>query len=337
MRLQIFILCSLMSVNAFAEIRAVEGMKNLIKSKQENSASTDYRGKCENLNKEVGPHEILRKISDHQYLAGVDSCQGRSNCQFDDMIVVETVSTDFQGPSQLSGDLWVERLNKKIKVTDAAGFPADYVVMRESQRCAVEGSIQAHGQYAIAFAAKEGNLALVKDLVESKGQNVNVQDATGMSALDIAASKNRSDVLAYLKSKGAKPGKAQGQSKLAEKFTESLTSKNLKAAKEIMRSGLDPNAKHEGAPVLYIAVRFGDMEMIKYLAEHGAKVDATDEMNITALIVAAHNGKKEAVQYLISKKADVNHIGDGGRSPTSVAAEQGHNDIVKILKAAGAD
>lgn len=332
MRYVLTFLSLMCGANAMADIGAVEGLKNLIKSSQESSAKNDFKGNCENLAKEYGPHEIIRKVADHQYLAGVRTCTNRSDCKWDDVLVVETESIEFSERTPLIKDLWVQRQNRKIKVKDEDGFDADYVVMKENFDCAVEGSIHVSGKHAIAFAAKDGNLALLKAL-EKKGQDINLEDDTGVSVLDIAQDKKRTAVVAYLKSKGAKNGSA----KLTDAFVKALAAKNIKGATEIMKNGLNPNAKYDSCPMLYVVVRFGNLEMLKWLVEHGAKVNAEDDQGVTPLIVAASLGKSEMVSYLMSKGADVNHVGNDHRTPASEAKANGHKEILSMLKAAGAD
>lgn len=334
MRYVALIFIMIANTTAFAEIGAIEGLKKMMKSHQENSEQNAFKGKCENLYKEDGPHEIMRKVGDHQYLAGVRACKSRGDCSWEDVLVIQTESIDFSESTMLTRDLWVERQSKKIKVKDRDGFDADYVVMKESFECTVEGSIHVSGKHAIAFAAKDGNLRLVKAL-EKRGQDINLEDDTGVSVLDIAEDKKRTDVVAYLKSRGAK----NGSHNITDSYVKALATKkpNLILAKEIMKKGLNPNAKYDSCPMLYITVRFGDMEMIKWLVEHGAKVNEEDDQGVTPLIVAAQLGKKEVVKYLISKGSDVNHVGNDHRTPASAASDNGHTEIVSILKSAGAD
>lgn len=330
--MKIFFPLVLVFMSSVVHADVFDGIKNLIQSKKESSAKNDLKGKCENMAKESGPHEIIRKLDKDKYLVAVTVCRSRNNCVLEDALVLETTSWSFSGKGILTKDLWVESTERKLSVKDKDGFDSAYAVYRESDECAVIGYINKYDKYAIAFAAKDGDLKLLKAL-ESKGQDINIQDSNGMSVLDIAIEKKQLKVVEYLQSKGAKVGSAHK----AEEFVAALSKNNLKLAKELMRNGLDPNAKHESAPMLYAVSRWGDLEMARFLVEKGAKIDATDDMKITPLIVASHNGKKDIVQYLISKGANVNHIGAGKRTPASVAKSQGHKDIVKILKTAGAD
>lgn len=286
---------------------------------------------CEKLGNKVGPHEIIKKIDQNKYLAAVEVCQSKNSCGYQDALVIETTVSDFKNAGFIVSDFWVEKSNKKEVVKDAKGFDDSYAVVTESVPCAVSGMIEDYKQYAIAFAAKQGNLPVVKELVEKHGQNVNIADSSGVSVLDIAREKKQAAVVDYLLSKGAKGD----NSHLVKEFVEAVQKKNLVKAKQVMKSGLDVNAKHtDSTTMLYVAAFSGDLEIVKYLVDHGAKVDATDNMKITPLIIASHLGHKTVVEYLISKGANINHVGDGKRTPTSVAQEAGHKEIVHIIKTA---
>ena len=312
--------------SAYAQDKTIEAIK-----KMATSGEDSRNQKCQDIS---GVFHVIKKLGEDRYLIGEmyydnNEMYADRRYKFRDKKILEATRTVFNGKTQINNPLWAEMTNKKAPGED--GF--DVPVVKETMDCAVAGSLRDYDKYAIAFAAKAGDLDLVKAL-EAKGQSINVQDSKGVSVLDIARQHKRTNVVVYLESKNAKGGKVN----LTNDFVDILVKKkNLAKAKEIMKNGLDVNAKYDGAPVLYIAVRFGDLDMVKWLVEHGAKVDAEDDMQITSLIVAAYNGKRDVVQYLISRGANVNHVGEGDRTPASAAAEQGHKDIVKILKAAGAD
>lgn len=271
----IILILLILNVSSISLADVLDGVKNYIKSVADSSKKNDVKGKCENLSEQYGPHEILRKVGDNQYLAAVYECKAKHDCSWTDSLVVETTSRSFTGPSTIDSDLWVEPTGKKINVKDSNGFETSYTLYKENTGCAVI------------------------DNTENKTAKVAAQ-------------------------------------KLTESFIEALSSKNLNKAKEIMRNGLDANGSQDSASVLYASCRWGDLDIVKYLVDKGAKVNQPDEMNITPLIIASFNNKKDILEYLITKGADINHVGAGKRSALSVAKEAGNKQIVNILIKAGA-
>jgi len=88
---------------------------------------------------------------------------------------------------------------------------------------------------------------------------------------------------------------------------------------------------------LTLACRNQQIEMAKYLVEHGATLDYRSETGWTALIEAARVGNETLVTYLLSKKASVNLGNDFGWPPLIEACRNAHYEVVEILLNNGAD
>lgn len=79
------------------------------------------------------------------------------------------------------------------------------------------------------------------------------------------------------------------------------------------------------------------IDIVNFLLDKGADINAQTPTGETALTVASGNGYKDVVKLLINRGANVNI--KGGRSnvtPIKVARERGHEDIVTLLKNYGA-
>lgn len=132
------------------------------------------------------------------------------------------------------------------------------------------------------------------------------------------------------------------------------------AVRVLLHYGADPNARSEYAtPTLHRLLesrpifRRGSSKHLSGLTElldHGADVNAVDEENTTALILASSRGQEDAVRILLQYKAEVHHRSkkygtalqiahhrskDYGTA-LQISLHRGHKGIVRLLKEAAA-
>ena len=70
---------------------------------------------------------------------------------------------------------------------------------------------------------------------------------------------------------------------------------------------------------------------VKLLVEHGADIDAQNDVGRSALFYAALFGQKEAVEYLLEKGANANITTAQGKTPLMMAVQEGFVHVVKVL------
>lgn len=75
----------------------------------------------------------------------------------------------------------------------------------------------------------------------------------------------------------------------------------------------------------------GDAAALRDLVAMGARVNATDECQCTALMYAATYGHLDAVQCLVERKAEVEAKSRDGWTPLITAAYNGHLGVVRCL------
>ncbi|XP_069796156.1 B-cell lymphoma 3 protein [Narcine bancroftii] len=95
---------------------------------------------------------------------------------------------------------------------------------------------------------------------------------------------------------------------------------------------------YEGYSPLHVAVNNQDREVVTFLLERGADIDAADiKSGRTSLVHAVENDCKELVQILLQHGASVNLQTYAGNTALHSASGRGLLDIVKILLHSGAD
>uniref|UniRef100_A0ACD5V829 Uncharacterized protein n=1 Tax=Avena sativa TaxID=4498 RepID=A0ACD5V829_AVESA len=101
--------------------------------------------------------------------------------------------------------------------------------------------------------------------------------------------------------------------------------------------GLDVNsASKTGVTPMLFATLEGNVQVMRYLLDHGGDPAMPDETGCTPLHNAAENGHCEAVRLLLSRGVCVDPIDHRG-TPLHLAAAKDHDQVVKVLLEHGAD
>ncbi|MEZ0225738.1 MAG: ankyrin repeat domain-containing protein [Alphaproteobacteria bacterium] len=132
-------------------------------------------------------------------------------------------------------------------------------------------------------AAFRGDGRRVAGLLKG-GADINATNATGATALTLAAQNGHKAVVSYLLSKGAGVNAIEGAAK----------------------------TNKAGMTALMHAAQQGHAEIVKMLLEKGADTKVKTSLGQTALMLAAFKGKAPAVQALIDGGADVHEKDPGG-------------------------
>ena len=112
-------------------------------------------------------------------------------------------------------------------------------------------------------------------------------------------------------------------------FINAIKNGNSREVAQWLRRGMDANSVDPGGmPVLLLAARSGNLDVVKALAEGKADLDRLNANGESAMMMAAIAGHKSVVEYLIAREAQVNKP---GWTALIYAATNGHRAIVDLL------
>ncbi|XP_041593596.1 ankyrin repeat domain-containing protein 29 isoform X5 [Vulpes lagopus] len=156
---------------------------------------------------------------------------------------------------------------------------------------------------AAFWAARRGNLALLRLLLNSGRVDVDCRDSSGPTALFFAAQQGHNDVVRFLFEFGAS--------------TEFRTK--------------------DGGTALLAASQYGHMQVVETLLKHGANIHDQLYDGATALFLAAQGGYLDVIRLLLSSGAKVNQPRQDGTAPLWIASQMGHSEVVRVMLLRGAD
>ncbi|RLN82851.1 hypothetical protein BBJ28_00019344 [Nothophytophthora sp. Chile5] len=120
-------------------------------------------------------------------------------------------------------------------------------------------------------------------------------------------------------------------------FDEAARAGEIEKVKELVNRGENVNAKSNGGTAVMLASQNGHLEVVKYLVDAGADIEAVYDEGETALMQAAGKGHLDVVQYLVDAGADKEAKSTNGWTALIWSARRGHLDVVKYLVDSGAD
>ena len=191
------------------------------------------------------------------------------------------------------------------------------------------------GRAPLHLAAKGGHLGVVKLLIEA-GANVNLRDAEGKTALDLAG--ERPDQAGSVKvAEWLKDRDPRGREDMAENttmdeeetFIVAIRGGELGKAKSMLaaRPGLIRSRRHGASPIL-IARYHGKQEIVECLR---GLLPALDIFEAAAL------GDRETAERLLDGDGGLaNAVAQDGFGPLGLASFFNHDAVVRLLLARGA-
>jgi len=204
------------------------------------------------------------------------------------------------------------RLSVVIILTIIAFFSTVYADDKASSGLNGNGHLQFE-DIPLMQAIAKGDLDLVKKLVD-EGASIDVELFNGMKPIHEAAADGKIDIVQYLLESGA-----DVNSKMVNDITPifiAVESQNLDVAKLLLSKG----AKYSGREINLAIIR-DNLVFIKLLVNTPALANSYGHNRATLLHAAAMSGKPEIVQYLIDQGANVDAKTADGETPLDMATK----------------
>ncbi|XP_037662086.1 ankyrin repeat domain-containing protein 29 isoform X8 [Choloepus didactylus] len=208
---------------------------------------------------------------------------------------------------------------------------------------------------AAFWAARKGNLALLKLLLNSGRVDVDCRDSAtplwcnddltvhlfvlhqhGTTLLMIASYAGHLDCVRELVLQGADINLQR------ESGTTALFFAAQQGHNDIVRFLFEFGASTEcrtkdGGTALLAASQYGHRRVVETLLKHGANIHDQLHDGATALFLAAQGGYLDVIRLLLSSGAKVNQSRQDGTAPLWIASQMGHSEVVRVMLLRGAD
>ena len=215
----------------------------------------------------------------------------------------------------------------------------------------IDTQYHAQRQTLLHCAAKKGHSELVQWLVEQRSAKINIVDINLNSALHLAAYGGHSSIVNYLLNQGANPNLVNKWGMTAEQegtihgteITQLFRSMREQNMFDMAVEGVDwwfqyyfddysPNTiDGQGTSILYVACRFGQTSVAKYLLDKGANINfQLPGIRSTPLHGAVYNRHMTTVELLLSRGADINIQNKYGDTALDDASSS--DEIKKLLQ-----
>jgi ankyrin repeat protein/L-ascorbate metabolism protein UlaG (beta-lactamase superfamily) len=112
---------------------------------------------------------------------------------------------------------------------------------------------------------------------------------------------------------------------------------HMAAAQVLINTGMDIDVRDTWGTTPLTAACWVSLEMVQWLLDHGADVNAHTDSSLSPLSIAVFSGNPEIVNLLINSGADINWCSSNSDRPLMAAIEQGNTAIARILMDAGAE
>ena len=154
----------------------------------------------------------------------------------------------------------------------------------------------------LLIAASKGDIPTVKDLLVF-GADINVKDNNGLRPLHIAVNKSNSEMIEFLINNRANINAKNKNGLTALHYAVYHHQKDIISMLISKGANVNSRGNVRGSTPLMLAAEKGNVKLIELLLENGAKINAVDQFEETALARAYRMEKLKAATLLESRGA----------------------------------
>ncbi|TMW88041.1 hypothetical protein EJD97_019108 [Solanum chilense] len=203
----------------------------------------------------------------------------------------------------------------------------------------VAAGIKARNGYdALHIAAKQGDLDMVKVLMEAHPELSMTVDVSNTTALHTAANQGHIEVVNYLleaESSLATIAKSNGKTALHS----AARNGHLQVLKALLNKepGIATRMDKKGQTALHMAVKGQNLEVVEELTRADPSlINMVDNKGNTALHIAARKGRDQIVKLLlVQNETDTRVVNRSNESALDTAEKLGQSELVTVLQEHG--
>lgn len=193
------------------------------------------------------------------------------------------------------------------------------------------------GDFAIHYATRYGDVNAVKFCIEKLGQSLETKDLSGETPFLIAAQENKLETMRWLMSQGADIEAKSTHGDFAIHHAARYGSlETVKFCVEALKQSLEAKGLVERTPLL-AAARGNKLDIIRWLIDQGANINAKSASGDLAIHFAAQSNSSDALKFCVEILNQDLEVRDAlGNTPLLSAVEYGSLNTVSWLIEQGA-
>ncbi|KAH7443234.1 hypothetical protein KP509_02G026800 [Ceratopteris richardii] len=180
----------------------------------------------------------------------------------------------------------------------------------------------------LQFAARHGNIEVIKKILEQKKFDVNLQDTSGFTPAMVAAQEGHMEAFRLLLHAGASIGLKNERGETALMLADKSGNKD-ECERVLLDLILENNFKERGFNTLHFAAMRGNCEALAYLLKQGCSINSWNDEDYTALMISVKESHVEACKLLLSQGADCYLANCRGDTALSLARKTASGKVIE--------